>query len=476
MKRLTATLRDGRTVEYLEVPDPPAGGMKKTYFSPDRSCVVQFFHDQAAASDPERMKRLEAVLGRYNPTLDTNTGAYWKQLFCWPTGIVVRPQIGIVAPTYPSNFFFEHGPFKGKEKEGRYFALPRARSLLPERERGTWINYFRACLLITRAVRKLHQAGLAHSDLSTKNVLIDPAHGQSVIIDIDSLVVPDVFNPDVVGTPGYIAPEVLATLHLPYRDRHRQHPSVRTDQHALPVLIYEYLLFRHPLRGPKTFDAPSAEEQERLEMGAKALFIEHPDDTSNRPADLKVTSSALGKLLHDLFQRAFVKGLHKPNERPGAVEWERALVKTWDLLYPCANLACPQKWFVLHDPQQPVCPFCDTRAPGPIPLLKLKREIGGQWAMDGQLVVHANGQLLFHWHVFDDIFPGEQTNRTPLAYFARLQGKWLLINQGLTSLLSPGGNPVPIGQAIELKEGPPIRLAQEPHGRMVEVEMRPPKP
>jgi hypothetical protein len=83
--------KDGRTVEYVEVPDPPMGGMKKVYFSPDRSYVVAFFHDPQAAADANRHARLDAVLGRFNPTTDPEAGEYWKKLFCWPTGVLTRP-------------------------------------------------------------------------------------------------------------------------------------------------------------------------------------------------------------------------------------------------------------------------------------------------------------------------------------------------------------------------------------------------
>ena len=34
------------------------------------------------------------------------------------------------------------------------------------------------------------------------------------IIDLDGLVVPGKFPPDVVGTPDFIAPEVVTTSHL----------------------------------------------------------------------------------------------------------------------------------------------------------------------------------------------------------------------------------------------------------------------
>ncbi|MEI6043071.1 MAG: serine/threonine-protein kinase [Chloroflexota bacterium] len=479
-----ALLQDGSTVEYELVDDPPSGSMKKTYFSPDRSYVVQFYHDAAVGADPQRRERLEAILTRYNPTLSEAQGGakgnsptqadYYKNLFCWPTGIVVKPQLGIVAPFYPSNFFFKQGSLKNHEKEGSWFSRTKARRLLPAQELGSWDKYLEFCILMARSVRRLHQAGLAHSDLSTKNILVDPIGGQCVVLDIDSLVVPEVFPPDVLGTPGYIAPEVLATSTLALRDPKRKHPGATTDQHALAVLIYEYLLLRHPLKGPKTYAAQTAEEQERLEMGEKALFIENPTDQSNRSRELKVPYRKLGSYLSDLIYRAFVKGLHSPNDRPAAIEWERALIKTWDLLLPCSNPTCAQQWFV-YDPSGLRCPFCGTRlrpAWPTFPLLKLFREGPPEvWRPDGEVVLWHNHSL-FKWHVFTGIFPGpDSRDKTPQAYCLFHQGEWWLVNQNLFSLISPEGDRIGQGEALLLTNGLKFRLSQEPESRTVEVEL-----
>lgn len=465
----TATLADGTTIEYL--PDMIAeGAMKQVYFTADKSSVVCFYKDDSAGSDSKRLERLEKILNQFNPTIG-NHGDIFKHLFCWPTAIVVKPQLGIVTPTYPANYFFTTGRLKGKEKESTWFVRLKPRSILPETERGTWINYLKICIHLARAVRRLHQGGLAHSDLSNKNVLIDPSIGQCVVIDIDSLVVPNLFPPDVLGTRGYIAPEVLTTVRLPLEDPNRKNPSANTDKHALAVLIYQYLLGRHPLEGPKIHPAPSAEEQELLEMGAKALFIENPNDQSNRPSDLKIPYTALGPDLKKLFDRAFITGLHSPQNRPAAIEWERGLMKTWDLLIPCKNTYCPSHWFILHDKNNLKCPFCNSKPQSKIPLLKLRSQRRpGNWIVDGQLVVY-HYLSLFKWHAFDNIFPGENADKTPQAYFVFYQGKWLLINQNLTKLTCPAGNLVTPGKAIELKDGETFRLSQDSNGRMVEVQM-----
>lgn len=484
-----ATLSDGRIVEYVEVGDPPAGGMKKTYFAPDRSYVIQFFHDSNTGKDPQRMARLEAILGKYNPTVPEEMGGargtsrisadYFKHKFCWPTGIVVKPDIGIMSPTYPSNYFFGGGPFKGLEKEGKWFSSPRVRRHVPASELGSFLGYLQLCLCLARSVRRLHQAGLAHSDLSSKNVLVDPLKGQSVIIDIDSLVVPSFFPPDVLGTPGYIAPEVLATQYLNNDDPKRKLPCSMTDLHALAVLIYEYLFFRHPLRGSKVH-ANSAEEDEWLSMGSKAVFIENKSDTSNRPTkkmdpelflDIQKNSYDLsGPYLTPLFEKAFVNGLHCPNERPSAMEWERALIKTLDLLVPCHNKDCSHKIFIIKNLERPYCPYCGTKPPGKFPVLHFFSERRGNWMPDGQLAVY-NNQYVYKWHAFDNIFPGEEADRTPQGYCVYHQNQWLLVNQNMASLTSPKGSIVPSQQAVALTDGAKFRFAQEEHGRLVEVQM-----
>lgn len=475
-----ASLSDGRQVEYVVDPDHQMeGGMKQVYFSPDKSYVLCFFKDQ---SDPTRRSRLEAVLGKYNPTIDSNpiVANNLKRLYCWPTGIVTSPRLGVMCPTYPQNFFFKEGPWSGKDKEGSWFTRKTGsgkplRELLPESERGSWINYFRLCIMMARAIRRLHQAGLAHSDLSPRNILIDPTLGASIVIDIDSLVVAGIYPPDVMGTPGYIAPEVLATCQLPIKHPDRKHPCVSTDQHALPVLIYQYLLFRHPLEGPRINSTASAEEDDFLSMGSKALFIEHPTDHSNRPADkeLGVTCDVLGPFLKGLFYKAFVDGLLHAPSRPIAAQWEEALLKTWDFLYPCPNSSCDHKWFVLHDTKPVKCPFCNTRINGVIYKLRLRKETRGNWHHDGELVIY-HGKPICKFHVYDDIHPDEKlsdADREPLADCQFVDGRWLFINRKLTSLVSPGGNRVAPNTAIELKPGTCIHLSTEPHGRMAEVDV-----
>ena len=185
----------GHPVEYVDEVIG-SGAMKDVYFSPDRSYVVAFYKTPQDAAAKER---LQMLTGPYRSNIFGQAGGnYWKNVFCWPTDVVETDgRTGIVIPTYPAHFFFRYGSkdddflgIKGKEKEGKWFASASNQNrFLDLRERGHWLNYLRIGLLISRAVRRLHAAGLAHSDLSYKNVLVDPVAGHASVIDLDGLVV-----------------------------------------------------------------------------------------------------------------------------------------------------------------------------------------------------------------------------------------------------------------------------------------------
>ena len=469
----TAISLDGRSITF--VPSLIGEGlMKRVYFTTDQASVVCFFKDQA---DRQRLARLQAVVGKFNPTLDPESGRYWKSLYCWPTAIVRSPTrgLGIVAPRYPNNFLFSSGPWPGKEKQGKWFF---GRSgggkplldMLPPAERGDWLAYLRICIHLARAVRRLHMAGLAHSDLSSKNVLVDPMHGHAIIIDIDSLVVPGIFPPDVAGTAEYIAPEVLASAHLPFGHPGRRLPNILTDQHALAVLVYQYLLLRHPLRGPRIC-AVAPDEDELQSMGPRALFVEHPTDHSNWDPDIRVPLGSLGPELTTLCHRAFINGLHNPNHRPAATEWESALNKTFDAVLPCGNTKCRGRWFPVSQVQRIACPWCGAMYGRSVPLLRFRTERKpGQWVLDGQAFAYDQWGL-FKWHVSSTVRVGEHADPARQAHVRWHDGKWVLVNEALSRFTSMAGNRVGPNQAVELTNGSRFRLSEAPGGRMVEVQL-----
>lgn len=493
MAVIKLTDQDGQPVEY-EDEMIGQGGVKDVFMSPDRSYVVAFFRDKLDYAGQERIK---SIIGPYRQGIfEREGGDYWKELFCWPTGIVEQGgRLGIVVPAYRKYFLFEHGSvnndflgIKGKEKEGKWFASASNRSkFLDPKEKGDWLRHLQTCLMISRAVRRLHAAGLAHSDLSYKNVLVDPSGGKACVIDIDGLVVPNKFPPYVVGTPDFIAPEVIATQHLDKKDPARKLPSTLTDRHALAVLIYMYLFYRHPLRGAKVHDTDASKDEE-LSMGVRALFVEHPTDKSNRVrADhLKATElpwadparmpyTIAGPLLALLFEKAFIEGLHDPQKRPTPSEWENALVRTIDMIQPCSN-KCEMGWYVFDNTRKPKCPFCGTPYQGKLPVLNLySSRHSGTYQPDNHRVMVWNGQSLFPWHVNRKVFPNEHLTpemKKRVGYFQLHQGDWYLVNEGMPQMHdATAKKDVPIGGNVRLSDGSQYLLSRDEGGRLIQVQL-----
>lgn len=496
----TVTAISGRTYSYVWTDAPCSGAMKDVYFSPDKTYVIAFYKER---QDANSIERLENLVNTYREGIfNSQGGEYWNKIYCWPTDLIREgSRVGLVVPAYRSEFFFKHdGPIlelKGVEKEGKWFTSPEHHFRnLDEREIGDWLSYFKVCLLLARGLRRLHLAGLAHSDLSYRNVLIDPVSCSATIIDIDGLVVPNKFPPDVIGTPDFIAPEVYETINLPKNNPNRKLPCQATDLHALAVLIYMYLLYRHPLRGRRVWDVDDPGRDEMLSMGSKAVFIEDPVNRVNRYdvdwvhneypkskwpfvlpwMDLnKLPYTILGPHLKALFDRAFIQGLHNPAARPKAFEWEDALIQTMDLLIPCQNPKCKQKWFVFdNSASKPKCPFCGQSYNIPLPVLNFYYKVKDSYKPTGMRLMVYNGTRLYQWHsnptiAYNEKLTAEQ--KKPLAIFQYYQGHWYLRNENAPGMMDLNDKkPIAVGSAVILRDNDKIRLDDE-KSRMIYVQM-----
>lgn len=423
-------VRDGRTV--LVRPTALASGAEKQVFlSVDGREVVAFYFG-ALRDRLERRQRLERIVSSYDPARGA-AAAYWQDAFCWPSGVVdgaaavpaafarawslAQPPLGVVMPVYRPGFFMQDRFGNRVEKEVRWFTGRKAAALVPDVEQGTLLTRLQACVRIARAVRRLHFAGLAHSDLSNRNVLVDLRTGDACVIDIDALVVPGLAPPTVLGTPGYIAPEVLAGRAL---------PSIETDRHALAVLIYELLLRRHPLRGTKVHSTVSAEEDERLSMGERALFVEHSSDRGNPPEEpIRHAVSVLGPHLERLMRRAFEEGVHAPSRRPDAVEWEDALYRTLERVHPTPS---GRGFMLVWDEAPHADPWSGEQLHRAVPLLHGGMVREGAVVPDGTVTTLFHHRTLHRWHLEAGVRPSEEAPRDPEGYVSFHQGEWWVVN------------------------------------------------
>lgn len=197
-----------------------------------------------------------------------------------------------------------------------------------------------ACRNLSDAFFHLHAQGLCYKDLSFGNFFFDPSNGECVICDIDNICYSGEGG-GVLGTPGFMAPEIVTG---------QQKPSAASDLHSLAVLIFYMLYIHHPLEGKAETAIKIMDDIARRKIyGTDALYIFDPRDTSNRP-DPEIHSNALmmnkilPKRLKKAFEKAFVNGLKDPNYRVVESEWQLVLDDVLETLGHCSK--CGQEVFL----------------------------------------------------------------------------------------------------------------------------------
>ncbi|MFK7996805.1 MAG: lipopolysaccharide kinase InaA family protein [Granulosicoccus sp.] len=474
-----------------------SGTMKDVHRTEGGENVLAVFREPLKEQGRDRLKALVDIYRAR--VIEGPGGEELSSLYRWPNDTATfNGKTAVLVPAFDARYLFEHGSvgndklsIRGKEKQGKWFASAYHRNVyLHPAERGHWTDSLSICRRIAQAVRRLHAGGLAHSDLSYRNVLVDPGSGSACLIDIDGLVVPGKFAPDVTGTPDFIAPEVVRTRDLPIDDPLRIHPSIETDRHALAVLIYLYLTGRHPLRGRKVHDPDDADIDEQLAMGKDALWIEHPKDISNRPdigearegdlpwidADDLPSRELCGPVLEPLFTRAFMDGLHTPNNRPTAEEWERALVHTRDILIPCSNDECYMGHFVFLNTTTAHCPLCKTRYVHSIPVMNFyTKRTGGSFRPEGHQMVAIENKDIMAWQTDRFSFDNERLESDKVACVARIErddDRWFFLNVAGEQMMDASSHePIAIGDRVELQEGVKILLSKEDGCRLAYIQM-----
>ena len=448
-------------------------GFSSTYVSADQQCVIEIL--KLEDNQSWVLPMLRAMLTQFNPTLDPQTGQHFAQLLQWPTGIVEPSPGGYRLPALSSGFVVGSGRLEGRLKESGWFRSAKSRARLPAEERGHLLGYLLCCSKLARAVRKLHDLGLALHDISPVKLLVDPSKGRVQLVRlVETLVVPAVGIPRALETPRYVAPEMQDSAYSPPVDAEPTPELVMANRFTLAVHVYELLFARHPLVGPKVYSTDDIELDGRLMLGERALFIEHPTDQSNRPEGLAVTIDGLGAGLKALFIRAFVDGLHDPGARPSAGEWEAELFRATDLLLPCENGDCESGWLFYADRTPPKCPWCGHQQTEPVLILELQSPDRDE--RDQIRVVGWHGRTLHEWHVFEDKPADETADPRPLAHVVQHQGMWLLVNDALDEMVTASGNPVPRGNATAIGASSEVVLSSGSHARRASVESSHSKP
>ena len=197
-----------------------------------------------------------------------------------------------------------------------------------------------AMLGLASAFNVLHQTGYNYQDLSCGNFMIDPNTGDVRIIDNDNVSVEKTAS-GVLGTPGFIAPEVLSRKSI---------PSIYSDRFSLSVIMFLLLLHGHPLEGGRFLAPLFAEDQAMALYCTDPVFVFDPNDRRNALVPTLPQHKAMLSMWHwlpdyvrSLFLRAFSREnlLKTPNLRPSENEWEQVLIRFRSDLITCPH--CDQE-------------------------------------------------------------------------------------------------------------------------------------
>ncbi len=182
---------------------------------------------------------------------------------------------------------------------------------------------------------QLHSRGLCYRDISYNNIHFDPATAEIRIGDNDNISVDNQRLGGILGTPRFMAPELV---------RGEAVPSIQTDLFSLAVLLFYIFMIHHPLEGRKElaircFDLPAMTKL----YGLEPVFIFDPEDRSNEPVPGEQDNPLsfwpiYPSFLHQLFIRAFTEGIRDPlNGRVREGEWRAAMIRLRDAIVICAH-------------------------------------------------------------------------------------------------------------------------------------------
>ena len=216
---------------------------------------------------------------------------------------------------------------------------------------------------------RLHSLGFCYSDISFGNIFFDPVTGEISICDNDNVAVDGEGISDVLGTPRFMAPEIV---------REEARPNIGTDLYSLAVILFYMFMVHHPLEGRREREIGCLDLAAMKKLyGTDALFIFDPKHGANRPV-AGVHNNALlfwnlyPGYVRDIFTRAFTDGLRDPTARVRESEWRSVFTRMRDQIYYCHH--CGAENFLADEGDQPVplaqqsCWFCHE---APIPPMRL---------------------------------------------------------------------------------------------------------
>ena len=285
--------------------------------------ALKWYWPACIARDPNLQRRLEESIQASSP----------NSAFLWPIALVgataaSRSQIRLREPSFGYLMRLRPPSFLG------------ASAHAGGRIEISLQNVLRAAFFLADAFHALHLRGLCYKDISLGNLFLEPGSGRILICDNDNVAVDGRDPGSVLGTPGFMAPEILLG---------QARPGASSDLFSLAVLIFRLLTRHDPLKGALEQAIRCLDEPARRRLyGEDPVFIFDPIDTRNRPDPIEhaaalITWPIYPEPLQRLFLQTFGPGLKQPSRRALTGEWTAALAASLDRRVLCPS--CGQEAF-----------------------------------------------------------------------------------------------------------------------------------
>ncbi|MCL2224641.1 MAG: hypothetical protein FWB96_06715 [Defluviitaleaceae bacterium] len=273
----------------------------------NRTFALKWYFKHSATDHQKR--QIERLVDRGSP----------DGRFLWPVELVVRNDtFGYIMRLRPSTY-------KGIVDLMKRKAVPTFRTLC-----SVGIN-------LSEAFRSLHSSGLCYRDVSFNNLFFDPSDGNVMICDTDNVTVNMDTHGGIIGTPRFIAPEIVTQ---------RKAPSTYTDLHSIAVLLFYLFMSHHPLEGAIEAEIACLDMTAMSEIYSyNPIFIWDEENTSNRPVggyqdNAIIFWNIYPQFIRDLFHRTFTKGLFDINHRVVELLWIDAFTRLKDSIVNCEDCLC----------------------------------------------------------------------------------------------------------------------------------------
>ncbi len=287
---------------------------------------------------------------------------------------------------------------------------------------------------VAQCLAGLHERGLAYVDLNPNNVMVsdDLTRTETWLIDTDNLTSRSNPKWDIIGFPGYAAPE---------RVTKKAPPSTLADAYALAIVAFRLLLLRHPLEGLAA-DLLDGDDASREINRGGLVYVADPADGSNglpaKSLSSKLFNVVLSGVMQKLLLETFGEGRLNPLRRPGAARWRDVLWLAHDNVVDCDG-GCGWSYYRLL----PRCPACGSRTP-PVILTTVFPEWGeSEWpevtpkARDSLVLSRRRATALQGRHLW-----GSYTSRDPLLTFRPVPQGFELIADEAAAVTDGGGKRV----------------------------------